>query len=158
MTSDDHPWPFDRPPFYPFGEMMRPNAGGLSKEKVTRVPSNFGSKPFPNIHYSEEGKSLPLHTIRGKNVYPIFKGQGQRQGQHFKRPRPRRAIMSLPPASSLFGGERANIFPSLEGLMTNIGLEGRSCLLRAVCEVHQHPLGRGGGYGLFGEMVTQFFR
>lgn len=180
MTSDDHPWPFDRPPFYPFGEMMRPNVGESgSKKPDDKKPDNQKqtessqesqqshfhhhpyydpnpAKPFPNIkHHFNEGddaKSI-LHTVQAHNVYPAFGGGRNTR----RRPRPKRAIMSLPPPESMFGGERAVILPSLEGIMTSLGLSGRSCLLRAVCEVHEFPLSTG-GYGLFGELVTLFFR
>jgi hypothetical protein len=68
----------------------------------------------------------------------------------------KRSILSLPPPESIHGGERAIIMPSIENLMSNLGFEGRACLLRAVCEIHEFPLHH--GYGLFGEMLTLFFR
>jgi hypothetical protein len=70
--------------------------------------------------------------------------------------RRRRAVLSLPPPENIHGGERAVILPRLEKILSAMGLEGRACLLRAICEVHEYPLHE--GYGLFGEILTLFFR
>jgi len=69
--------------------------------------------------------------------------------------RQRRSVLSLPPPDSIHGGERAHMIPAMENLMNNLGFEGRDCMLRAMCEIHEYPLQ--GGYGLFGEIFTLVF-
>ncbi|ERL87339.1 hypothetical protein D910_04734, partial [Dendroctonus ponderosae] len=56
-------------------------------------------------------------------------------------------------AGQLQGGERALLYLAVEELLENFGLDGRACLLRAICEVHAHPLR---GFGLLGEMLKLF--
>ncbi|XP_066249049.1 uncharacterized protein [Euwallacea similis] len=66
----------------------------------------------------------------------------------------RRAKRSPPETSGhLQGGERALLYVAIEELLENFGMDGRACLLRAICEVHAHPLG---GFGLLGEMLKLF--
>lgn len=58
-------------------------------------------------------------------------------------------------ASALFhGGERAILYIVVEDFLANFGLNGKACLLRAICEVHVHSLRT---YGIFGEMIKLFF-
>lgn len=51
------------------------------------------------------------------------------------------------------GGERALLYVVLEEFLENFGMNGKACLLRAICEVHAHPLGN---FGLAGEMLKLF--
>ncbi|XP_030765218.1 uncharacterized protein LOC115889376 isoform X2 [Sitophilus oryzae] len=51
------------------------------------------------------------------------------------------------------GGERALLYVAIEELLENFGMDGRACLLRAICEVHAHPMS---GFGLLGEMLKLF--
>lgn len=60
---------------------------------------------------------------------------------------------SKPPAE-LHGGERALLYLLVEELLENFGMNGKACLLRAICEVHAHPLRN---FGLIGEMLKLFF-
>lgn len=53
------------------------------------------------------------------------------------------------------GGERALLYGVVEDFLSNFGLDGKACLLRAICEVHAHPLSN---FGLIGEMLRLFFR
>ncbi|VVC97993.1 unnamed protein product [Leptidea sinapis] len=46
------------------------------------------------------------------------------------------------------GGERALMYGIVEDLMANFGMDGKECLLRAICEVHAHPLQN---FGFIGE-------
>lgn len=55
----------------------------------------------------------------------------------------------------LQGGERALLYLALEELLENFGLDGRACLLRAICEVHAHPMQ---GFGFVGEILKLFLR
>ncbi|KAL1501534.1 hypothetical protein ABEB36_006838 [Hypothenemus hampei] len=54
----------------------------------------------------------------------------------------------------LHGGERALLYLAVEELLDNFGLDGKACLLRAICEVHAHSLN---GFGLLGEILKLFF-
>ncbi|CAH1099516.1 unnamed protein product [Psylliodes chrysocephalus] len=52
------------------------------------------------------------------------------------------------------GGERALLYVMLEELLEQFGMDGKACLLRAICEVHAYPLTN---FGLVGEMLKLFF-
>lgn len=52
------------------------------------------------------------------------------------------------------GGERALLYIALEDLLYTFGLDGKACLLRAICEIHSKSMPN---YGLFGEMAKLFF-
>lgn len=52
------------------------------------------------------------------------------------------------------GGERALLYVVVEEFLENFGMNGKACLLRAICEVHAHPLQN---FGLMGEMIKLFF-
>lgn len=41
-----------------------------------------------------------------------------------------------------------------EDLLANFGLEGKECLLRAICEIQAHPLKN---FGFIGEVMKLFF-
>ncbi|XP_059620734.1 uncharacterized protein LOC132264516 [Phlebotomus argentipes] len=51
------------------------------------------------------------------------------------------------------GGERALLYVALEDLLGTFGLDGKACILRAICEVHSRKLHN---FGLFGEIVKLF--
>ncbi|XP_065353375.1 uncharacterized protein LOC135948172 [Cloeon dipterum] len=55
--------------------------------------------------------------------------------------------------SALMGGERALLYKTLEEFLANFGMDGKACVLRAICEVHGHPLEN---YGLIGEFLRLF--
>lgn len=65
----------------------------------------------------------------------------------------REAIQDLP-KNILHGGERALLYGTAEDMLGNFGLNGKACLLRAICEVQGHPLNN---FGLIGEMLKLFF-
>lgn len=54
----------------------------------------------------------------------------------------------------LHGGERALLYGIAEDLLANFGLSGKECLLRAICEIHAHPLTN---FGFLGEIMKLFF-
>ncbi|XP_023020299.1 uncharacterized protein [Leptinotarsa decemlineata] len=60
---------------------------------------------------------------------------------------------SHPHKNAFHGGERALLYIMVEELLENFGMDGRACLLRAICEVHAHPLR---DFGLVGEMLKLF--
>ena len=45
------------------------------------------------------------------------------------------------------------MYQAVEDLLYKFGLEGKACLLRAICEMHESPLI---GYGFFGEVLELF--
>lgn len=59
-----------------------------------------------------------------------------------------------PPKNAFHGGERALLYGAAEDLLSNLGMDGKACLLRAICEVQGHPLNN---FGLIGEMLKLFF-
>ncbi|XP_047536234.1 uncharacterized protein LOC125070414 isoform X1 [Vanessa atalanta] len=52
------------------------------------------------------------------------------------------------------GGERALMYGIAEDLIANFGLDGKECLLRAICEINAHPLTN---FGFIGEVMKLFF-
>ena len=48
---------------------------------------------------------------------------------------------------------RALLYEIVEEFLFKFGMDGKACLLRAICEMHESPLI---GYGLFGEMLELF--
>lgn len=76
----------------------------------------------------------------------------------FRHRRLRRSAPEAPPpgvSDAFHGGERALLYTVVEDFLTNFGMDGKACLLRAICEVHAHPLTN---FGLVGEMLKLFFR
>lgn len=57
------------------------------------------------------------------------------------------------PPHKIHGGERAFLYEYLEDYLFTFGMDGKSCLLRAICEMHESPLI---GYGLVGELMDLF--
>ncbi|CAH0551026.1 unnamed protein product [Brassicogethes aeneus] len=55
--------------------------------------------------------------------------------------------------NAFHGGERALLYMVIEEFLENFGMDGKACLLRAICEVHAHPLTN---FGLVGEMMRLF--
>ncbi|XP_055625287.1 uncharacterized protein LOC129767976 [Toxorhynchites rutilus septentrionalis] len=55
---------------------------------------------------------------------------------------------------SFHGGERALLYTVVEDFISNFGLDGKACMLRAICEVHSK---RVESFGLIGEMLKLFF-
>lgn len=51
------------------------------------------------------------------------------------------------------GGERAFLYEYVEDYLFTFGMDGKACLLRAICETHESPLI---GYGFVGEMLEMF--
>ena len=55
--------------------------------------------------------------------------------------------------SLIHGGERAFLYEYVENMLFNFGMDGKGCLLRAICETHESPLL---GHGVIGEMLELF--
>ncbi|CAH1977551.1 unnamed protein product [Acanthoscelides obtectus] len=75
----------------------------------------------------------------------------------------RRSTRSVPPTplkekrvphpDAFHGGERAVLYVALEDMLDNFGMNGRACLLRAICEVHANKVEK---FGLIGEVLKLF--
>jgi len=57
------------------------------------------------------------------------------------------------PPHEITGGERATLYQWVEDYLFTFGMDGKSCLLRAICETHESPLI---GYGMLGEILEVF--
>lgn len=55
--------------------------------------------------------------------------------------------------NAFHGGERALLYLMVQEFLENFGMDGKACLLRAICEVHAHPLKN---YGFVGEIAKLF--
>lgn len=53
------------------------------------------------------------------------------------------------------GGERALLYVYVEEFLSTFGMNGKACLLRAICEVHSKRLNH---FGLVGEIMKLFLR
>lgn len=49
---------------------------------------------------------------------------------------------------------RALLYGIIEDFISTFGVDGKACLLRAICEVHSRPVH---GFGLLGEVLKLFF-
>ncbi|XP_071556524.1 uncharacterized protein [Temnothorax nylanderi] len=58
------------------------------------------------------------------------------------------------PRNAFHGGERALLYGTAEDMLSTLGMNGKACLLRAICEVQGHHLNN---FGLIGEMLKLFF-
>ncbi|XP_026479464.1 uncharacterized protein LOC113385849 [Ctenocephalides felis] len=76
-------------------------------------------------------------------------------GRYITHRRSRRSPPSLPEEirHAFHGGERVILYAALEDLLSSFGMDGKACLLRAICEVHARPMKR---LGLIGEMLRLF--
>ncbi|XP_047484866.1 uncharacterized protein LOC125036347 [Penaeus chinensis] len=52
------------------------------------------------------------------------------------------------------GGDREMIYQVIEDTLSNMGMNGSACLLRAICEMFQFPLEK---HGFFGELLELLF-
>jgi len=57
------------------------------------------------------------------------------------------------PPHQITGGERAFLYEWAEDYLFTFGMDGKACLLRAICETHEAPMI---GYGLVGEFLEVF--
>ncbi|KAK6630552.1 hypothetical protein RUM43_014537 [Polyplax serrata] len=68
--------------------------------------------------------------------------------------RHKREIPKAPPEANFHGGERALLYTVVEDFLSNFGMDGKACLLRAICEVHGHSMQN---FGFLGEILQLFF-
>lgn len=125
-TSEDHAWPFDVSFLIP----NRTNGDDDDNGDGTVTGDRRKTSPCSN---QPANKLVRRGCGRSSDSIPV---------------------MGLPTHTP--GGERATLFPRLEKLLSSFGINGRACLKRAVCEVHEIPLKN--GFGMLGEFITLFFR
>lgn len=65
-------------------------------------------------------------------------------------------VPQQPPGLNLHGGERALLYAVVEDLLDNFGMDGKACLLRAICEVHGRSAESLRSLGVVGEMLRLF--
>ncbi|XP_071536838.1 uncharacterized protein [Panulirus ornatus] len=86
---------------------------------------------------------IPLFTKFDSNIQGVFKGFI-------------RAVYTLPSdivsvGRSQVDQDRVQAYNSLESIFTNFGIDGRQCLLKAICETAEKPTD---DYGLVGELLS----
>lgn len=59
------------------------------------------------------------------------------------------------PAVNAAGGDRELMYPAVEEHLQKFGLNGKACLLRAICEVNQKPIRR---FNIIGELLMLFLK
>lgn len=162
MTSDTHPWPlpflYPFSGFFPYGRLPRPrpeqdNQNGDGNGGTRNNHQDNGPFKKNDRNGQAPGKDAPGKDAPGKDKSdPVII-----TAKPYKSKRVPRSAMSLPPPEQLPGGERATLIPQLEKMMTSMGYNGRACLLRTVCEIHEFPLHKT-GFGLLGEVLSLVFR
>ncbi|XP_068206822.1 uncharacterized protein [Palaemon carinicauda] len=68
--------------------------------------------------------------------------------------RRKRRVGEEPRGINWAGGDREVMYFTIENTLESIGMNGKACLLRAICEMFQAPLDR---YGILGEALEIFF-
>ncbi|XP_068207628.1 uncharacterized protein [Palaemon carinicauda] len=68
-------------------------------------------------------------------------------------PARRKHVLTKRSDSKFPGGDREMLYAIVEDAIHNAGLEGKPCLLRAICEMFQYPLDN---HGFFGEVLELF--
>ncbi|XP_068206820.1 uncharacterized protein [Palaemon carinicauda] len=66
----------------------------------------------------------------------------------------KREVGEQSPGINWAGGDREVMYFTIETTLESIGMNGKACLLRAICEMFQAPLDR---YGILGEALEIFF-
>jgi len=100
---------------------------GFDAMGLTDNSNPIGLMPFLNPGFGIIGKRKKRHS--GKTTDPDLKPH------------------------KIAGGERVLLYQAVEDLLFKFGYEGKACLLRAICEMHESPLI---GYGFFGEVLELF--
>ncbi|XP_042876614.1 uncharacterized protein LOC122256175 isoform X2 [Penaeus japonicus] len=68
--------------------------------------------------------------------------------------RKKRDTFTALPGVNFAGGDREMMYQVVEDTLFNMGMNGKGCLLRAICEMFQFPLKN---HGFFGEVLELFF-
>lgn len=143
----------------------------LSLPFVRYPPDGFLSNMSISLPFSIDFDLLGLTDNQNPyGVLPPLLGRslGRQAGSYFADyvahflDRKRNSRSAPPPTYSpkepLFhGGERALIYAVVEDMLTSFGMDGKACILRAICEVHSRSDSTIQKYGLVGEILHLFF-
>lgn len=138
----------------------------LSLPFVRYPPDGFLSNMSISLPFSIDFDLLGLTDNQNPyGVLPPLLGRslGRKAGSYFAdyvaqflhHKRTARSVPPSPKHSQFHGGERALLYTIVEDLLASFGMDGKACLLRAICEVHSHSSMQ--KFGLVGEMVELFF-
>ncbi|XP_060858271.1 uncharacterized protein LOC132935678 [Metopolophium dirhodum] len=140
----------------------------LSMPFVRYPPEGFMSNMSISLPFTIDFNTLGLTDNQNPfGAFPqiLARSMGRQTGsalvdyvsQLMRGRRSTRSVPTLPkPIHSYFqGGERALMFTVVEDLLTNFGMNGKACLLRAICEVHGHKSIH--TFGFLGEFIQLFF-
>ncbi|XP_065211260.1 uncharacterized protein LOC135839252 [Planococcus citri] len=138
----------------------------LSLPFVRYPPDGFLSNMSISLPFSIDFDLLGLTDNQNPyGVLPPLIGRslGRKAGSYFadyvaqflERKRTERSAPPTPKHSHFHGGERALLYTVVEDLLASFGMDGKACLLRAICEVHSHSSIQ--KFGLLGEMLQLFF-
>ncbi|XKL64398.1 hypothetical protein PGB90_004484 [Kerria lacca] len=138
----------------------------LSLPFVRYPPDGFLSNMSISLPFSIDFDMLGLTDNQNPyGVLPPLLGRslGRKAGSYFadyvaqflERKRTARSVPPSPKHSQFHGGERALLYTIVEDLLASFGMDGKACLLRAICEVHSHSSIQ--KFGLVGEIVELFF-
>lgn len=106
-------------------------------------------------YYSEEGRKRRWKRQISTNQtafssYTINPVADSHKSYMFNIRKKRAAVFN----TTVHKAERTTLFPNIEEVLSGAGMQGKECLLRTICEVHEAPLNH---YGLMGELLTMFF-
>ncbi|XP_069971360.1 uncharacterized protein [Penaeus vannamei] len=97
------------------------------------LPTGSNSAPDRAARYIHAVQFLFIATLTLKDLFPPDEGSG---------------------GSRSLGEDQLNIFHSIEDSLASLGVDGRSCLLRLICELQGNAIGR---YTVVGELLTLLF-
>jgi len=112
---------------------------------VRELPAGFLSSLTFSLPFTIDFDELGFTD--NDSFFGVFPGFQRMMQMVFGSRRPTRA-------ANYNGGHRMLVYRALEDTLYNFGLNGRDCLLRAICEIHESPLH---GHGLLGELLQFIF-
>ncbi|XP_004933395.1 uncharacterized protein LOC101743244 [Bombyx mori] len=118
----------------------------FDKLGLTDNENPYGDFP-PILARSMSGAALNMVTDYVTRY--LERRRGKRSVHDSVTPEIERAVLDR-----LHGGERAIMYGIAEDMLSNFGLSGKECLLRAICEIQSHPLTN---FGFLGEIMKLFF-
>ncbi|XP_071535368.1 uncharacterized protein [Panulirus ornatus] len=108
------------------------------------LPVGYGASMTISIPFKIDFEQLGLTSV--ENPFGIFPTFGL-----FRK---KRETFAPFPGVNWAGGDREMMYQVMEDSLYNVGLNGKACLLRAICEMFQIPLTN---HGFFGEVLELFF-
>ncbi|XP_045595017.2 uncharacterized protein [Procambarus clarkii] len=116
---------------------------GATREGRSRAKRYYLTLPYPTTLIMNNKIKIPVFSKFKNNISGAFKGFV-------------RVVYTLP--SDIVSAGRSNIdsdrlmaYNSIESIFSNLGINGRECLLKAICEVAEEPVDN---YGIVGELLA----